>query len=238
MTISSKTFIAEESRIHDAYARRRSGNLYSRFNPGHLFMVQERERRFLRVLSQNQCESLAAKRILEIGCGSGDLLRDLIKWGARPENVVGIDLLPDRVTEAMRLCPGGMNIQQGNSAKPSFPDQSFDIVLQSTVFTSVLDKSMKAQMAAEMCRVLKPDGLILWYDYHMDNPKNPDVRGVKSHEIHQLFSGCEIQLQRATLAPPIARLLASYSWILCYFLERIPWLCTHYVGVIRKSKTR
>jgi ubiquinone/menaquinone biosynthesis C-methylase UbiE len=238
MSITSKTFAAEESRINEAYARRRSSNLYSRFNPGHLFMVQERERRFLNLLSLCGCESLANKRILEIGCGSGDLLRDLIKWGARPENVVGIDLLSDRVTEAIQLCPRNMNIQPGNTAKLTFPDESFDIVLQSTVFTSVLDKTMKAQMAADMCRVLKPDGLILWYDYHMDNPKNPDVRGVKSREIHKLFPACTIHLQRATLAPPIARLLAPYSWILCYLLERVPWLCTHYVGVIRKNKTR
>ena len=238
MLLSTESVKAEESRIQKAYARRRSGNLYSRFNPAYLFMVQERERRFLRLLSQYQCVPLSAKRILEIGCGSGDLLRDLIKWGARPENVVGIDLLSDRVSEAIQLCPRNMNIQQGNTANLTFLDESFDVVLQSTVFTSVLDQGMKEKMAAEMCRVLKPRGLILWYDYHMDNPNNSDVKGVKSQEIRSLFPGCTVQLQRITLAPPLARVLAPYSWLLCHLLERIPWLCTHYVGVIRKNKTQ
>ena len=116
-----------------------------------------------------------------------------------------------------------------------FPDEMFDLVLQSTVFTSVLDPGTKQQMAAEMCRVLKTNGLILWYDYHMDNPRNPDVKGVKLREIAALFPRCEIRMQRITLAPPIARRLASHSWLLCYFLSKIPWLCTHYIGVIRKK---
>jgi len=54
---------------------------------------------------------------------------------------------------------------------------------QFTVFTSILDISMKQSIAGEMLRVLKPDGIILWYDYYRNNPMNPDVRGVKKREI-------------------------------------------------------
>jgi len=238
MPTTAESLQAEAARIEQAYARRRSGNLYSRFNPGYLFMVQEREKLFLRLLSRQGCVPFESKKILEVGCGSGDMLRDFVKWGARPENVTGIDLLPDRVAEAVHLCPKATEIHQSNAVKLQFPNNTFDLVVQSTVFTSVLDAAMKKEMASEMCRVLKPDGLILWYDYHMNNPRNPDVKGVKAREIRELFPECVIELKRATLAPPIARLLAPYSWILCYFLERVPWLCTHYVGVIRKSKLR
>jgi len=35
---------------------------------------------------------------------------------------------------------------------------------------------MNQGIATEMLRVLKPDGIILWYDYHMNNPKNPGVK--------------------------------------------------------------
>jgi ubiquinone/menaquinone biosynthesis C-methylase UbiE len=236
MLVSSESLRAEESRIQQAYARRRSGHLYSRFNPAHLLMVHERERRLLSLLSRHRCESLERKQILEIGCGNGDLLRDFIKWGARPENIVGIDLLPDRIAEAIHLGPESMKIRQGNAAMLEFDDESFDVVIQSTVFTSVLDDNVKKQMASEMCRVLKADGLILWYDYHMDNPKNSDVKGVKYREIRALFPKCEIHLQRITLAPPMARFLAPYCWSICCLLSKIPWLCTHYVGVIKKTR--
>jgi ubiquinone/menaquinone biosynthesis C-methylase UbiE len=236
MLVSSESLRAEESRLQQAYARRRNGHLYSRFNPAHLLMVQERAKRLLSLLARYGCESLERKKILEIGCGTGDLLRDFIKWGARPENVVGIDLLPERVAEAIDLCPKAMQIYQGNAATLEFSNESFDIVVQSTVFTSVLDLNVKRQMASEMCRVLKSDGLILWYDYHMDNPRNSDVKGVKDREIHALFPECEIHLQRITLAPPIARFLAPYSWFVCCWLSKIPWLCTHYIGVIKKNR--
>jgi ubiquinone/menaquinone biosynthesis C-methylase UbiE len=235
MLISSESLRAEEGRIRQAYARRCNSHLYSRFNPAHLFMLQERERRLLGLLSRHGYEPLDTKKILEIGCGNGDFLRDFIKWGARPENISGIDLLPERVSEAVHLSPKAVTIRPGNAATLQFPDESFDVVLQSTVFTSVLDGSVKRQIASEMCRVVKSEGLIVWYDYHVDNPKNPDVKGVKDREIRALFPECEIRLHSITLAPPVARLLAPYSWFICYLLSKIPWLCTHYIGVIRKN---
>ena len=86
-----------------------------------------------------------------------------------------------------------------------------------------------------MLRVVKPHGLILWYDFHMNNPKNPDVRGVKEPEIRQLFANCHIQLRLITLAPPLLRNLAPYSWLACAFLERIKIFNTHYLGTIQKA---
>jgi ubiquinone/menaquinone biosynthesis C-methylase UbiE len=116
-----------------------------------------------------------------------------------------------------------------------YQNETFDLVLQSTVFTSVLDIRMKTQIAGEMCRVLRPNGLIFWYDYHMDNPRNPDVKGVKLREIKALFSNCEVRMKRITLAPPITRAIAPYSWLGCFVLSKVPWLCSHYIGVIRKQ---
>jgi ubiquinone/menaquinone biosynthesis C-methylase UbiE len=139
------------------------------------------------------------------------------------------------VAEARYLCPEAIQIVYGNAAALAFPDATFDLVVQSTVFTSVLDTTMKHQMAAEMLRVVKDDGFILWYDYHVNNPWNPDVRGVKRQEITQLFPGCRITLQRMTLVPPLVHLLVPYSWLTCYVLGKMPWLCTHYLGFISKE---
>ena len=227
---------AEEARIQAAYAKRQGEDArYSRFDPGYLFMMQEQERRLLIVLKRYNLVPLRTKKVLEIGCGTGSWLREFIKWGARPENMTGVDLLFDRVIEAHRLLPHGVRIQCGNAAKLAFPAGLFDLVLQSTVFTSVLDAGMKQQMASEMLRVMKDDGLILWHDFHVNNPWNPDVRAIKKREISALFPGCRIELQRTMLAPPLARLLAPYSWLACHLLAKIPLLCTHYLGVIRKG---
>ena len=77
--------------------------------------------------------------MLEIGCETGYWLCEFIKWRARPENITGIDLLPDRVAEARWLCPGAVRVHCDTAAKFSFADATFDLVLQSMVFTSVPD---------------------------------------------------------------------------------------------------
>jgi ubiquinone/menaquinone biosynthesis C-methylase UbiE len=233
--LSNESLQTEEARIRAAYARRHGDEvLYSWFSPGNLFMAQERERQMLTLLKRHGFGTLKTTEILEVGCGDGYWLREFIKWGARPENIIGIDLLPGLVAEAKRLCPSAVQIRCDSAAKLAFPDAAFDLVLQSTVFTSILDSDMKQRVASEMIRVVKKDGLIVWYDYHVNNPWNPDVRGVKRREIDRLFPGCRIKLQRTTLAPPLVRLLAPYSWMVSYLLAKCPFLCTHYLGLIQK----
>jgi SAM-dependent methyltransferase len=226
----------EEARIQSVYAKRPGHDArYSRFNLAHMFIAQERERRLLHLLTRRAFMPLQTKKILEIGCGTGHWLREFILWGARPENVTGVELLAERVAEARRLLPESVSIHCGNAARLIFPTASFDLVLQSMVFTSVLDPGMKQQMASEMLRVVNEDGLILWYDYYVNNPWNPDVQGVKKREIYRLFSHCRIELQRITLAPPLTRLIAPYSWLACDLLAKVPLLRTHYLGVIQKG---
>ena len=94
---------------------------------------------------------------------------------------------------------------------------------------------MKEDVARQMLRVLKREGIILWYDYFVDNPQNPDVRGVRKKDIYDLFSDCKIYLKRITLAPPITRFLAPRSYLLSYLLESMRFLNTHYLGVIKKT---
>jgi ubiquinone/menaquinone biosynthesis C-methylase UbiE len=227
----------EVARIRKAYARRRQGHpaTYSFLNPSHVLQIQERDSELLFVLSRHGVDRLDAKTFLEIGCGTGYWLRAFLQWGALPENVFGIDLLPERLEQARKLCPHGVSLQCGSAASLDLPDTSFDIVLQSTVFSSILDPRMKQRVAAEMLRVVKPGGFVLWYDFFLDNPRNPDVRGIRKREIRRLFPGCQIHIRRITLAPPIARLVGRYSPLLYALLSRTKILCTHYLSLIRKS---
>jgi ubiquinone/menaquinone biosynthesis C-methylase UbiE len=225
---------AQLAAIEAAYARREDRGLYSSFDPAHQLVCQERERQMLQLLAHHGWKDLREARILEIGCGTGAWLRQFIQWGARPENILGVDLLPARIAEASRLCPSGVILKCADARHVEAPDQSRDLILQSTVFTSVLDTNMRVQLAREMLRLLKHKGLILWYDFHVNNPRNPDVRGVTRREIHKLFPGCRIFLKRLTLAPPLGRRVARISTALYRTLSCFKPACTHYLGVIQK----
>ncbi len=227
----------EIERIIAAYERRKEivpSQLYSFFNMSNLFLIQKREQEILKIFKRYKITSLEGKEILDVGCGTGGELRNFIRYGAQPENLYGIDLLPDRIELAKRLTPN-INFKCGDASNLPYEDESFDIVIQFVVFTSILDKDMKKSIASEMLRVNKPNGIIIWNDFHVNNPKNPDVRGIKKKEIYELFSNCDIYFKRVSLAPPLTRTIAPLSWLVCYFLEKMKIFNTHYLAVVRKG---
>ena len=227
---------AEAARVKYVYSQRRRQYVWG--SVSHEFESQERERQTLALLRRHGFMPLTEKKILDVGCGSGTWLQQFIRWGARPELVTGIDLLRGALAKARATLPAAVRLERGNAAALPFRSGLFDIVLQSTMFTSVLDPSIREQIAAEMLRVLKPNGLILWYDFLLNNPLNPDVRGVRKREIFALFSGCTFDLRRVNLLPPVLRWLAPRSWFLTYMLGRVRPFCSHYLGVITKLVTR
>jgi ubiquinone/menaquinone biosynthesis C-methylase UbiE len=205
---------------------------YSLTNPGNLLIVQERERLTLELLRVHGFADLSSASLLDVGCGSGHWLRQFIQWGLMPDHAAGLDLLPERIARARQLCPPACDLRQGNATQLPWPDRSFDILLQSTVFSSILDAAMQCAVAAEMRRVVRSDGLILWYDVRYNNPRNRDLRGFSRAAISELFPDSAISLRSLTLLPPLARKLGR-SRILFSFLSRVPPLRTHWLGVIQ-----
>jgi len=227
--------MAEADLIRERYLRRAQlpPGRYSPFNRGNLFIVQQRERLLLKMLAASGLAELGQRRILEIGCGDGYWLRKFVEYGAAPGNLSGVDLLEDRVARGCQLSPN-INLSLANAEHLGFRDRSFDIVLQSTVFSSILDPSMRVNVAREMVRVLRDDGRIIWYDFRYDNPANPDVRGICRREVRGLFPRCPIEFRRTTLIPPLARRLGPVSWGICELLSLVPTLLSHELAVIRK----
>lgn len=224
-------------RLRTEYARRShrlaGSDRYSPFNKAHLFTIQSRQRAALSLLRQVDCYPLAGQRILELGCGDGGVLLEYLGFGAAPNNLHGLDLLPDRVRCAHARLPHlPLSIADGRHLP--YPDSAFDLLLQYTVFTSILDDTVREDLARELLRLLRrPAGVILWYDYWL-NPTNPHARGIRPPEIRRLFPGCEFHFRRLTLAPPLSRHLAPISWILAHLLEKLRIFNTHYLVAIRR----
>jgi SAM-dependent methyltransferase len=201
-----------------------------------LFTYQQRCRAILKVLSEHGLLPLADRKILDVGCGGGQSLVDFESWGASRRNLAGIDLIEESVRIArVRLSTreSDADIRTGNAADLPWDDRTFDIVNQSTVFTSILNDALRKALATEMIRVARPGGIILWYDFRVNNPANHSVRRVGAHEIRSLFRGCNVDLLPITLMPPLARRLVPVSWTVSLLIEKARFLNTHYIGVIR-----
>jgi ubiquinone/menaquinone biosynthesis C-methylase UbiE len=224
----------EEQRIRSVYAARTDTAKYSWFSSGQQLILQGAARALLDALRRAGVSRLDDVRVLEIGCGSGHWLRELVQWGVRPDHVVGIDLISERLGDARARCAPSVRLAAASAAALPFADGTFDVVLQSTVLTSVLDAAVRERIAGEMMRVLGPRGLVLWYDFLVDNPRNRDVRGVDRRELSRLYPGWKLDVRRVTLAPPVARFLAPRMWTLAAVLSAVPFLCTHFAGTLRR----
>ncbi len=215
----------------DRSARLAHSDRYSLFNTRHLFMVQQRQRQILRLLKREGLMPLDQTRILEVGCGRGEKLLEALSFGAAPDRLYGMDLLPDRLRVAHTLLPH-LALACADGQHLPYASGSFDLVMQYTVLSSVLDDTIRQHIAGEMRRVLRSGGLILWYDFWL-NPTNPQTRGIRKDEVRRLFPGCHCRFHRITLAPPVARRMAPASWLLAATLEKFRLLNTHYLAAIR-----
>ena len=100
--------------------------------------------------------------VLEVGCGTGVILRDLIPLVGRGGRVAGIDPSRAVLAAARRYCRGtGVNLRHGDGAKLPFTDDGFDVTLAVTVLLHVADP---LAVVREMARVTRPGGRVAVQD--------------------------------------------------------------------------
>jgi SAM-dependent methyltransferase len=224
----------EPDAVRARYARRADTGRYSLLRPDVWQGVQERQREMLKLFTQLGMNDLAALRVLEVGCGAGDNLLELLRLGFAPEHLSGAELLPERCAQARRRLPGGVVLHEGDALLMPVEAASQDIVFVSTVFSSLLDDAFQQRLADTMWRWVQPGGGVLWYDFSFNNPNNADVRGVPLRRIRALFPQGRVQHQRVTLAPPIARRVCPLHPALYTLFNTIPLLRTHLLVWIAK----
>jgi len=105
---------------------------------------------------------LAGKRLLDVGCGTGELMRALPRDSGLAR-VVGLDPDPDMIAQAdakLRAAGVAAELARGWAQELPFPDRSFDVVVSSLMFHH-LDGATKRAALREWRRVLTPGGRYL-----------------------------------------------------------------------------
>jgi ubiquinone/menaquinone biosynthesis C-methylase UbiE len=222
--------MSDLERLKDEYLDREQrfadSDIYSLENPAYQFA---RTRLYRAISKFDALKDISRMKVLEVGCGNGNVLAEFQERGAK--HLLGVDYLLWR-------------LQQGHNKKFDIPlacadgqflpfsPRTFDLIIQFTMFSSILDEDIKRNIAHEMRRLLKPTGVILWYDFFW-NPFNRQTRGIGLGEIKRLFSGMQVSAQKETLAPPITRRLIRVSSSLCIRLESLQILNSHYLALIK-----
>ena len=226
----------EPHAVAERYARRAASDRYSMLRPDVWHTVQERQRAMLTLFARLGWADLAALRLLEVGCGSGANLQELLRLGFAPQHLSGAELLPERIALARAGLPATVTLFEGDATQLDLAPASFDIVFVSTVFSSLLDSAFQQRLADTMWRWVKPGGGVLWYDFTVNNPRNADVRGVPLGRVRSLFPAGRVQSQRITLAPPIARAVTRVHPALYTLFNTVPLLRTHSLAWIAKPR--
>ncbi len=223
----------EAEAMAERYARRANlTDRYSPLQPDVWQTLQERQRALIALLQPRA--PLAQQHLVEVGCGAGGNLLELLQLGFAPQHLMGLELLPERLALARERLPVALALELGDASLAAVPPASQDLVLLSTVLSSILAPAAQQALAQALWHWLKPGGAVICYDFTVNNPRNPDVCGVPLSRLRELFPEGQLRSQRLTLAPPLARRLCRLHPGLYGLFNAFPLLRTHRLTCITK----
>jgi ubiquinone/menaquinone biosynthesis C-methylase UbiE len=106
-------------------------------------------------------------QVLEVGAGPGlvtELLARQVPW------LVALELDPVLAAGLGRRFDGGVRVVRGDATRLPFADRRFSAVACFTMLHHVPSAALQDRMLAELCRVLRPGGLLAGTD-GMDTPE-------------------------------------------------------------------
>lgn len=129
-----------------------------------------------RRLAVAECLAHDPARVLDLGCGTGDLALELA--GRKVSSVVGADFSEPMLEGARRKAASrGLSVEwvRADAAALPFPDSSFDAVMLAFSFRNMVWRNANRDLhLGEMRRVLRPGGCLAIIE--SSQPANPLLR--------------------------------------------------------------
>jgi ubiquinone/menaquinone biosynthesis C-methylase UbiE len=152
-----KAVLTERQRIQAEYQRRAKeikSDLYSPWQPAEIFFRTGRKAVAAGMLNEALVFPRIGDTCLEVGCGTGGWLADLISWGVREPDLHGIDIDTVRINRAKEILPAA-DLRIGDAAKLPWDQGTFSVVIASTLFTGTILPSiiLRTQTSEESVEV-------------------------------------------------------------------------------------
>jgi ubiquinone/menaquinone biosynthesis C-methylase UbiE len=152
--------------LHEATATRGRLIRWARYYDASVSLLMLGRRRRLRRETVELARIQAGERVLEVGCGTGDVALAASAYVGPRGAVAGIDPSPEMIAVAQAKAARvtrAVDFQVGVIEALAFPDATFDVVLSSLMMHH-LPEDLKRDGLAEIARVLKPGGRLLIVD--------------------------------------------------------------------------
>ncbi len=167
-----------------------SNSIYSESHPigkySRKILFQELHN-FVKWYSKND-NFLNNKKLLDIGCGSGELLSFFASNGFSESNLTGIDLSEVRIKRAIKTYPE-INFLCNDALMFKIENSYFDLITAFDLFSHLTTKQQITEGLLNVGNHLNKDGLFLWYDFyskdHFDSQKNVDSSGFSKGQMIQ-----------------------------------------------------
>jgi len=196
-------------------------------------MLRERERVLGGLLANRRGRPLQESCALDAGCGWGHVMAWLARIGVPAKNLTGVDVMPYRLASA-RETYGDFRFIESDLGELDAPDATYDLIVCSTLFSSIRNDDNATRIATKLRRLLRRDGAIVWYDIRYPNPWNRSVRATGRSRIRRLFPDLSPRLKSMTLIPQVSRRLGPA--IGAYpLLAAVPPLRTHLGGLLETT---
>jgi ubiquinone/menaquinone biosynthesis C-methylase UbiE len=151
-------------------------------------------------------------KVLDIGCGSGALIIDIVKRFPNSK-AIGVDYWGGNWEYSQKVCQQNaqtekvadrVTFEKASASSLPFPDEQFDVVISNLVFHEVKDTSDKTVPIKEALRVLKKGGKFslqdLLYMKNMFGTKEQLLNKIKSWGVKKV----EFVETRNSLLIPVA----------------------------------
>jgi len=160
---------------------------YAMFHDYPRYVIHTRENAVIKLLlySLFNSDNVGYKSLLDIGCGDGYSLREMLRLGFRPSNCYGIDAMSGRIAEAKELSPTTMHYEVGDAKALPYPDKKFDVILLYTILSSVESLEDRTKIMSEAKRVLAPNGTIIVYEQN-ETINSDREKGVSKKELTEI----------------------------------------------------